>query len=290
MGPTTGEPRRDTTRARSFDQVVDSYDRARPSYPVEAARWLTGPEQASVLELGAGTGKLTEQLVALGHPVTATDPSEPMLRRLTERVPAARPVLAAAERIPLASRSADLVVAGTAFHWFDAETVLPEIARVLKPRGVLGLVWNARDERVPWVRRLGAIIGESEHESDPTRAVDDSGLFETVQTSTFRFWQQTSRQSLRELVLSRSKVAVLSPPEREPVLRKVDELYDEYGRGHDGMLLPYLTHAYRAVVLPWAVREKADSHTASRPSPTKASPASEGPEDLGTESLLIDFH
>jgi len=290
MAPTTHEPHRDTARARSFDQVVDAYDRARPSYPLEAARWLTGPREACVLELGAGTGKLTEQLVSLGHTVTATDPSMPMLRRLTERVPRARPVLATAESIPVGSRSVDLVVAAQAFHWFETETVLAEVARVLRPRGVLGLVWNSRDERVPWVRRLGTIIGESEHETDPTHALDDTGLFETVTSSTFRFWQQTSRESLRELVLSRSNVAVLSAPEREPVLRKVDELYDEYGRGHDGMLLPYLTHAYRTVVLPWAVREKSDSYPASQPSPAKASTEPEGPDDMGTESLLIDFN
>jgi len=279
MGPTTDEPRSSAERARSFGNVVDAYDRARPSYPIAAARWLTGPRQARVLELGAGTGKLTEQLVALGHTVIATDPSEPMLRRLAERVPEARAMLATAEWIPVAPRSVDFVVAGTAFHWFNAETVLPEVARVLRPRGVLGLAWNDRDERIPWVRRLGAIIGESEHASDPTRALDDSGLFETVDTSSSRFWQPTSRQLLRELVLSRSNVAVLPQSDREPVLRKVDELYDEYGRGHDGMLLPYVTHAYRAVILPWAVREE-----------TEKPGVAAKPDDLGTESLLIDFH
>jgi len=271
----------DTERARSFDRVVDAYDRARPSYPNEAARWLTGPDPSTVLELGAGTGKLTERLVALGHTVTATDPSEAMLRRLTERVPGARPVLAAAEHIPAGSRSVDVVVAAQAFHWFDAERALPEIARVLKPRGVVGLLWNDRDERVPWVRRLGAIVGDNtDSRPDPVQILDDSGMFETVQVSTFRFWLPTTRQSLRELVLSRSSVALLSPAEREPVLHRVDELYDEYGRGHDGMLLPYVTRAYRAIMLPWAVWEDAVPDSAS----------ADGPDERGADPVLIDFH
>ena len=269
------EARGKPENARSFDNVVDAYDRSRPSYPVDAARWLVGGERCEVIELGAGTGKLTERLVALGHTVTATDPSEPMLQRLAQRVPTARPVIAAAEEIPTGSRSVDVVVAAQSFHWFDPARVLPEVARVLKPRGVLALVWNDRDDRIPWVKRLGAIIGDSEQQADPTKTLDDSGLFETVQTTTLRFWQPTSRESLQDLVISRSNVAVLSPAEREPVLRKVDELYDEYGRGHDGMLLPYVTHAFRAVVLPWAHREN-------------TAPQAE-PEGVGTDPLLIDF-
>lgn len=281
-------PKDVAARARSFDAVVDAYDRARPTPPADAVRWLTGPGHLHVLELGAGTGKLTEPLVTLGHTVTATDPSGPMLARLAERVPGAHAVLAAAERIPVAAGSLDAVVAAQAFHWFDPARVLPEVARVLRPRGVLGLLWNARDERVPWVRRLGAIIGDGGHESDPTQALDESGMFETVQTSTFRFWQPMTRPTLRDLVLSRSNVAVLAPDEREPVLRKVEELYDEYGRGHDGMLLPYVTRAYRTVVLPWAVREDAPAPARAPASARAAAPAT-GPADLGTDSLLIDF-
>ncbi len=280
------DPSRAGQRARSFDGVVDAYDRARPTYPREAAQWLVGQERVRVLELGAGTGKLTEQLVALGHDVIATDPSEPMLRRLTQRVPAARAVQADAEHLAQARRSVNAVVVAQAFHWFDAERVLLEVARVLRPGGSIGLVWNYRDERVPWVRRLGAIIGEdtvADSEAEPVQTLDDSGFFETVTQATFRFWQPLTRESLRDLVVSRSNIAVLPSSDREPVLRKVDELYDEYGRGHDGMLLPYVTHAFRAVVLPWAA-------------PQQAEPQEEGPQDEpqatgghDSDSLLIDF-
>ncbi|HET6625029.1 MAG TPA: class I SAM-dependent methyltransferase [Nocardioidaceae bacterium] len=268
--------RPDPDHARAFDRVADAYDRARPSYPREAVQWLVGSEPAQVLELGAGTGKLTEVLTASGHRVTATDPSEQMLRLLRAHVPGAMVALAAAENVPLAARSVDAVVAGQSFHWFDHGRALPEVARVLRPGGVLGAVWNLRDERIPWVRRLGVIIGPSEQENDPRRAIDESGLFETVESSSFRFWQPLTRESLRDLVTSRSHVATLSDTERGRVLAKVDDLYDDYGRGADGMLLPYLTHAFRARVRP---QVEADPGTAYA-----------DPDDLGTDALLIDFH
>jgi len=270
-----------TEPARSFGQVADAYDRARPSYPKEAAEWLvnrapvshTGPR---ILELGAGTGKLTEQLAAVGHKVVATDPSERMLRQLLLRVPQAMVTLATAESIPLRSRSVDVVVSAQAFHWFDTDRALPEIARVLRPGGVLAVVRNARDERIPWVKRLGTIIGDAGHEDHPTRAIDESGLFGDVETKTFRFWQQIHQESLRDLVVSRSNVSVLEEAERDEVLAKVKELYDEYGRGPDGMLLPYVTHAVRAEVRP------------RRPSGNGA--VAIGSDDVDTDSLLIDFH
>ena len=270
--------RPDPAKARSFGRVADAYDRARPSYPREAAQWLAGPIAARVLELGAGTGKLTEMLASLGHIVTATDPSEEMLRHLAARVPQAQVALGAAESIPVASRSVDVVVSAQAFHWFDLDRALPEIARVLRPGGVVALVWNSRDERIPWVKRLGALLGESPGGpgfEEVTAALDACGLFEEVETSTFRFWQPLTPGSLRDLVTSRSNVAVMSDVERERVLRKVDALYDEYGRGADGMLLPYVTSTFRATVRPQAEPEPG--------------PATAGPDEVDTDALLIDF-
>jgi SAM-dependent methyltransferase len=229
------------------------------------------------VELEAGTGKLTEQLVAQGHRVTALDPSEPMLRQLASHVTSARPVLAPAESLPLATRSVDVVVVGQAFHRLEQARVLTEIARVLRPGGVLALAWNQPDERIPWVRRLETLIGDPQM-LDPTQAIDGTGLFQTVESARFRFWQPLTRESLQELAGSRSKLAVMSSAERAQVLGRVDQLYDDYGRGHDGMLLPYLTHGYRAVVLPWAVSED----PAVQPAP-----AHQHRDD--TNALLIDF-
>jgi len=262
--------------ALSFGAVADEYDRARPSYPAEAVKWLVGSDFAHVLEVGAGTGKLTVPLQELGHRVIATDPLEPMLRRLVTRLPTVRAVIADAEHIPLRARSVDVVLGAQAFHWFDPERALPEIARVLRPGGHLGLAWNLRDERVPWVRRLGALIGTPEQQADPTHVLLGSHLFGFVETTTFRFWQPLDRERLRDLVLSRSNVATMPAIQREGVLREVDELYAGYGRGADGMLLPYITHCYKAVVRPPAL----DS---DEPHPHAS-------DDGGdADALLIDF-
>ena len=289
-------PRSPVDPARSFDLVADAFDRARPAYPDEAVPWLLdgvdpSGERLHAVELGAGTGKLTEQLVTRGCEVTAVDRSGAMLARLARREPTARRTLGVAEQVPLAGRVADLVVAAQSYHWFDGDRALPEAARVLRPGGRFAVMWNRRDVRIPWVRRLGGLIGADARREDPAdgfgSAVDESGMFETVERTSFRFWQPTSRDLLRDLVRSRPNVAMMSDPERERVLRKVDELYEEYGRGADGMLLPYVTTACRTTVLPWAVPlVEGPADAAVRPTPT------DGPmvwDDAGDHSLLIDF-
>ena len=237
-------------RARTFGRVAGVYERTRPGYPDEAVRWMAGHATGgpgTVLELGAGTGKLTSALLGQGHQVVATDPSRPMLTRLRKQLKGVRVVQAVAEHVPVASSSVDVVVCAQAFHWFDADRALPEIARVLRPGGTLALVWNLRDETVPWVRKLGRLIG-SEQPEDPTELLEDSGLFDGIEHETFRHWQEVHRDSLVGLVESRSAVADLPDDEREAVLTKVGELYDDYGRGHDGMLLPYHCETFRCRV------------------------------------------
>ena len=256
--------------ALSFGRVAAAYDRARPTYPVEAAAWLAGSDDAEVLELGAGTGKLTEQLIVLGHRVLATDPLDPMLRLLVAGSRPPPPRSRSPSRSRLRARSVDTVVGAQSFHWFDLDRALPEIARVLRPGGHLSLAWNLRDERIPWVTRLGELIGTQDQQNDPTHALLSSNLFGFVETTTFRFWQPLDRDRLHDLVLSRSNIAVMQDGERERVLRKVDALYDEYGRGHDGMLLPYITHCYRAVVRPPALER---DHRARRPRGAAPTPA-----------------
>jgi SAM-dependent methyltransferase len=290
-------PRPVVEPARSFDLVADAYDRGRPSYPDEAVDLLlrgaprTG-ETTDVVELGAGTGQLTELLLQRGCAVTATDPSVAMLTRLVRRAPQARVVAGTAEQLPVRAGSADLVVAAQAFHWFDAEAMLHQVARVLRRGGKLAVIWNARDERIPWVRRLGRIIGTPPQTEDPTEVIDESAMFEAVERTTFRFWQKMTRESLRDLVSSRSTVAVMSDIERDRVLRKVDELYEDYGRGHDGMLLPYVTTVCRTTVLPWAVpaaeRDAPTAGPATGPTSGGSLPPG-GVDGIDGDDLLIDF-
>lgn len=244
--------------ALSFGSVVDAYERGRPGYPLDAVRWLTGDEPLSVLELGAGTGKLTRALVELGHDVHATDPDPSMLDRLAQSVPVARLSQTSAEDIPAADASYDIVIAGQAYHWFDKDKALPEIARVLKRGGSLSLVWNVRDERIPWVRRLGNILGRQEQGAGPDEALESSPYFGPVASQSFKQWQTVDSESIRDLVLSRSNVAVLGADEREAKVREVLAFYDDYGRGMDGMQLPYVVECFRAVV---GIRPKTEART-----------------------------
>jgi ubiquinone/menaquinone biosynthesis C-methylase UbiE len=272
----------DPEPARSFGGVADAYDRGRPTYPREAAVWLTSDQPLSVLELGAGTGKLTQQLVALGHDVHATDPDPKMLAILGKQLPDVRVSQATAEEIPAGDSSYDVVVSAQAFHWFDYDKALPEIARVLRPRGRLSLVWNQRDERIPWVKRLGKIIGTQEQLNDPSDVLTASKRFGEVEAEAFRFWQIVDQHSIRDLVRSRSNIAVLSPAEQEAKMAEVLAFYEEYGRGMDGMQLPYTASCFRAQVL-------------DRVTPTLTENGStEDGENLvsdgsSTDMLLIDF-
>ncbi|OFW71197.1 MAG: hypothetical protein A2Y55_05850 [Actinobacteria bacterium RBG_16_68_12] len=231
----------------AFAEVAGAYERGRPGYPEDAVRWLVGDEPRDVVDLGAGTGKLTRALVALGHRVTAIEPLPEMLEQFPAAAPGAFAILGSAEIIPLPDAHADVVTCAQSFHWFDHALALPEIARVLRPGGRLAIVWNSRDDRDPWSKRLSALIGEETVEADDVlpRPIDASGLFSPVETAEFTFEQSLDRETLLDLVLSRSYCAKLPPPEREPILEAVGRLYDEEA-GPDGLHLPYLTECFRA--------------------------------------------
>ena len=142
-------------------------------------------------------------------------------------------------------------------------------------------MWNWRDDRIPWVRRLGALIGTQEQLADPTEAIAASELFGEVEEATFTHWQQVDRHSIQDLVLSRSNVAVLDEEARAAKLAEVLALYDEYGRGMDGMQLPYVTKCYRAVVVDLPADEAEDAESGE---------SGDGPSDgTDTDMLLIDF-
>ena len=273
-------------RAHSFGGVAAAYERGRPTYPADAVQWMVGDQPCSVLELGAGTGKLTRVLVSLGHDVHATDPDPEMLAILEEQVPGTRTAVASAEDIPLADRSVDAVIAAQAFHWFDLDLALPEIARVLRPGGRLALVWNQRNEKIPWVRRLGALIGTQEQLRDPAQALIFSELFGFVEEREFSHWQTVDRKTIQDLVLSRSNVAVLDTEGRAAKLAEVLAFYDDYGRGMDGMQLPYVTRCFTATVLDRPLGSAGDAERSD--SGETGDGAGKGPDDPDDE-LLIDF-
>lgn len=271
--------------ARSFGSVAAAYERGRPGYPPDAVRWLVGRDAASVLEVGAGTGKLTAELVAQGHDVLATDPDEQMLALLREQLPDVRTAVAAAEDLPAGDRSVDVVLAAQSFHWFDHTTALPEIARVLKPGGVLALVWNYRDDRIPWVRRLGDLIGTQEQLSDPTGVLGGSGLFEPPEAASYPLWQDINRDSLVDLVVSRSNISTLDEEARAAKIAEVVAFYDDFGRGYDGMQLPYVTRCFRARVVD-RLSGSGDARVDGAHGVAEPGPPTDGSD---TDMLLIDF-
>ena len=202
-----------------------------------------------MVDLGAGTGKLTRVLASLGHEVIAIEPLEPMLAQLRANVPGVEALSGSAEQIPLADESVDAVLVAQAFHWFDQPAALVEIARVLRPGGDIGLIWNARDDAEPWVARLSELIGsEAEWDHETPEPLATSTQFGDVERQLFRHVQRLDRATLVDLIASRSYAATMAPSEREQLLASVGRLYDEAAGGRE-LELPYRTYAFRATRL-----------------------------------------
>lgn len=233
--------------AGSFDSAAELYERARPSYPQQAVDWLLESAPRRVLDLGAGTGKLTRLMAGRVDVLYAVDPSPNMLAQLADAVPQAIIAVGAAEAIPLPDGSVDAVLVAQAWHWVDPARALPAVRRVLAPRGVLGLIWNVRDESVPWVAELTRII----HGSEAERFVANDQPLPTelgpIERLGVRWERPFDRQSLLELVGSRSYVISAPPDERAAIMRGVDDLLDNHPALQDeaNWRLPYRTEAFR---------------------------------------------
>jgi SAM-dependent methyltransferase len=148
--------------ASSFGAAATAYARHRPDYARDAVRWALEPAAGlRVLDLGAGTGKLTATLIAVGADVTAVEPDPAMLAELRRALPEVRALPGSAEAVPVPDASVDAVLAGNAMHWFDMAVAGPEIARVLVPGGTLAGLWNVLDDRVDWVAGLARVGGSA---------------------------------------------------------------------------------------------------------------------------------
>jgi ubiquinone/menaquinone biosynthesis C-methylase UbiE len=233
--------------AASFDRAADAYERARPEYPAEAVDWLLPGGAKTVLDLGAGTGKLTRALAARGLEVFAVDPAPKMLEQLRVAIPAATVSTGTAEDIPLADESVDAVLVAQAWHWVDQDVALPSVARVLKPGGTLGLVWNLRDVRVPWVERLTAVMHPAEADIFLETGHIQRGPFGEIETASFDWSSEFTREGLVDLIRSRSYFITASTSEQASILRGVGDLLDtdpDVG-GRETWTMPYVTRAFR---------------------------------------------
>ncbi|MDQ6777959.1 MAG: class I SAM-dependent methyltransferase [Actinomycetota bacterium] len=239
--------------ARGFDRAAEDYERGRPEYPQEAIDLLAselgvGPG-STVVDLAAGTGKLTRRLIATGARVVAVEPVPGMRAQLELVVPGAEALEGTAEAMPITHGSADAVLVAQAFHWFDTRAAAREIHRVLRPRGGLGVIWNVWDASLEWVARMQALVGA--HRGD------------TPQRGTSRWREQLEATSLftplsdrglanvvhgdLDLLLARtasiSFIATLPELERGKVLDGVRAIVAEHSEAwdHGQLVMPYVT-------------------------------------------------
>lgn len=241
--------------AGGFGATAAQYERARPSYPPDAVAHIVGEARLGpgrdVLDLAAGTGKLTRLLVATGASVVAVEPVAAMRRELARAAPGATVLDGTAEAIPLADASVDAVTVAQAFHWFDAPVALVEMRRVLRPGGTLVLVWNERDRSIGWVREWGDLLvdGALERPYDSYYGVDwpavvaACGRFAPLQTWTCHWEQPCDEGLLVERAASVSVVGAMASADRQVVLDRVRDLArrhpDLAGRARFGF--PYTT-------------------------------------------------
>lgn len=239
--------------AAGFAAAADAYERARPGYPEAAVAWLAERLRIvpgrTVLDLAAGTGKLTRSLVPLGARVVAVEPVAAMRAKLEQALPEVESLEGAAEAIPLEDGAVDAVLVGQAFHWFDAAAALGEIHRVLAPGGGIGLIWNSRDDGDELNRRTQELL--EPHQGEVSRHYDldvegelvRSGRFGPVDARTWPYEQRVDLDAFVDRIASTSYVADLPAERRGALLDDFRALGREAG---DPIVIRYVTEAFAA--------------------------------------------
>ena len=240
---------------------ADVYATGRPDYPPDVMAWLRDVVGAGagrrVLEVGAGTGAFTSRLMGTGARVCALEPVRAMRSRLATRVPAAWIVGGTADALPVRDASVDAVVCAQSFHWFATREALRQFHRVLVPGGILALVWNVRDESVPWVRRLSALTDAYEGDTPRyksgrwRRAFEGSGFVEVDRREIGHAHTGSADQVVIARTLSVSFVAALPQAERRALEERLRAFVDDEAAlaGRTDVAFPYRTamFAFRRV-------------------------------------------
>ena len=227
--------------ARSFERIAEAYEQGRPGYAEAALDAVDLPADAVVLDLAAGTGKLTRQLVARFAQVIAVEPLDGMRAVLERVVPEAEALKGSADAIPLEDASVDAVFVGEAFHWFSGDDVLREIARVLRPRGILAILFNQQDGdfEPPLSDAFWETYRAVAIEKPPEQRFS-SGLWRTPFPGPFEPLSETGYPNPVELdramilaqVSSWSMIAALPDPDRTRLLAELGELVPDRAYVH----------------------------------------------------------
>jgi SAM-dependent methyltransferase len=241
-----------------FNVDASRYARGRPDYPAEVTGWLRDSLELepgkTVVDLGAGTGKFTRRLIATGAQVIAVEPVAAMRERLTEDLPEVETLDGSAAAIPLPDASVDAIVCAQAFHWFATAEALAEMHRVLRPGGILGLIWNGRDDSVPWVRAAVDIIEPYEgnaprFHTGAWRGVFPAKGFGPLHEDRFAHEHRGAPETvIDDRLLSVSFISALPETEREAVVTKLRALIatDPAIAGKAEIAVPYTTFAFTA--------------------------------------------
>jgi SAM-dependent methyltransferase len=245
-------------RALSFGAIAEDYDRLRPTPPPEALDWLVPLDCNSAVDVAAGTGLFTRALAEYVDNVIAVEPDPQMRAVLAERSPEIDVRAGTGEAIPIPDAGVDAVFVSSAWHWLDESRAIPEIARVLRDGGRLGVLWSSRDREIDWVRELDLAPGERRPEGaveDQHRwrrevADDGAGWFDHVERRSFPFTRRMALEDVVAMVATYSRVITASPVDRDAILaRSRALLIEQYGDAEE-VDFPMRTWAWRGNRVP----------------------------------------
>jgi SAM-dependent methyltransferase len=243
-------------RRLSFGSVASDYDRYRPPPPPQALDWLIPRDARAILDLAAGTGVVTRELVGRAARVVAVEPDERMRAVLAARCPEAEVLEGRGEDIPLPDASVDAVVISAAWHWLDPERAVPEITRLLRAGGTLGVIWTSRDVRVPWVAEFNALARESREADRPPEGgrrrrevtFPPGTPMSPPEERRFEFSLPMTSEQLAGLLGTYSGVITLEPEQRAEFSRRVTAFLDR--QPWDRVDLPMICRCMRSTRVP----------------------------------------